>query len=104
MRDALVATNARYPFLAYGTDWLAFAHLVIAIAFIGPWRDPVKNRWVVEFGMIACILIVPFALAMGHVRGIPWGWRLIVCSFGLLGILPLWHCRRLIQRLQATSE
>ena len=26
VRNALVATNAKYPFIAYGTDWLAFAH------------------------------------------------------------------------------
>jgi hypothetical protein len=32
VRDAVEATNAAYPFLAYGTDWLAFAHLVIAVA------------------------------------------------------------------------
>ena len=25
-----------YPLLAYDTDWLAFAHVVIAVAFIGP--------------------------------------------------------------------
>lgn len=99
VRDALVATNARYPFIAYGTDWLAFAHFVIAIAFIGPWRDPVKNVWVVEFGMIACALVVPFALVMGGVRGIPFGWRLIDCSFGIFGIIPLWFCRRLIKQL-----
>jgi hypothetical protein len=99
VRDALVATNAKYPFIAYGTDWLAFAHFVIAIAFIGPWRDPVNNVWVVEFGMIACALVVPFALVMGSVRGIPFGWRLIDCSFGVLGIIPLWFCRRLIKEL-----
>lgn len=81
VRDALVETNAKYPFIAYGTDWLAFAHFVIAVAFIGPVRDPVKNVWVVEFGMIACVLVVPFALVMGGVRGIPIGWRLIDCSF-----------------------
>src|SRR6201992_916446 len=51
VHNALTVTNQAYPFLAYGTDWLAFAHLVIAVAFIGPWRDPVKNRWVVEFGV-----------------------------------------------------
>ena len=99
VRDALVETNAKYPFLAYGTDWLAFGHFVIAIAFIGPWRDPVKNIWVVEFGMIACALVLPFAFIMGGVRGIPIGWRLIDCSFGLLGIIPLWFCRRLIKQL-----
>lgn len=99
VRDALVETNAKYPFIAYGTDWLAFAHFVIAIAFIGPLRDPVKNVWVVEFGMIACALVVPFALVMGSVRGIPLGWRLIDCSFGVFGIIPLWFCRRLIKQL-----
>lgn len=99
VRDALVATNAQYPFIAYGTDWLAFAHIVIAVAFIGPLRDPVKNIWVIEFGMIACALVVPFALVMGGVRGIPFGWRLIDCSFGVLGIIPLWLCRRQIQKL-----
>ena len=99
MRDALVATNAKYPFIAYGTDWLAFAHFVIAVAFIGPWRDPVRNVWVVEFGMIACALVVPFALVMGSVREIPFGWRLIDCSFGVFGIVPLWFCRQLIKQL-----
>ena len=97
--DALTETNAKYPFIAYGTDWLAFAHFVIAILFIGPLRDPVKNVWVIEFGMIACVLVIPFALIMGGARGIPLGWRLIDCSFGIVGILPLWLCRRLIQRL-----
>src|SRR5574339_204532 len=48
-------TNGSYPFIAYGTDWLAFAHLVIAIAFIGPLRDPVRNMWVIEFGLISCV-------------------------------------------------
>ncbi len=99
VRDALVATNTKYPFIAYGTDWLAFAHFVIAIAFIGPLRNPVKNVWVVEFGMIACVLVIPFALVMGGVRGIPFGWRLIDCSFGIFGIIPLWFCRRLINQL-----
>jgi hypothetical protein len=96
VRGALVETNTKHPFLAYGTDWLAFGHFVIAIAFIGPWRDPVKNIWVVEFGMIACILVIPYALLMGAFRGIPFGWRLIDCSFGLFGIIPLWICRRSI--------
>ena len=52
--EALNATHAHYPFLAYGTDWLAFAHLVIAVAFIGPYVDPLRNKWVITFGLIAC--------------------------------------------------
>jgi len=104
VRDALVETNAKYPFMAYGTDWLAFAHLVIAVAFIGPFLDPVKNIWVVEFGMIACVLVVPFALIMGSLREIPLGWRLIDCSFGILGIIPLWFCRKQIKELTKLHE
>ena len=54
VNTGIVETNKQYPFIFYGTDWLAFAHIVIAIAFIGPLRDPVKNIWVIEFAMIAC--------------------------------------------------
>lgn len=93
-------TDARYPFLAYGTDWLAFGHLMIAVAFVGPLRDPVRNRWVLTFGMIACVCVVPWALVFGPVRGIPFFWRLIDCSFGIIGIIPLWLCRRDIDELE----
>jgi len=85
--------HQQYPFLFYGTDWLTFAHIVIAIAFLGAIRDPVKNVWVIEFGMIACVLVIPFALLMGGLRGIPFFWRLIDCSFGVFGIIPLWLAR-----------
>jgi hypothetical protein len=103
IQNALIETNAKFPFMAYGTDWLAFAHFVIALVFIGPLRDPVKNIWVVEFGMIACALVVPFALCMGAVRGIPTGWRLIDCSFGIVGIIPLWLCWREVKRIIAAN-
>jgi hypothetical protein len=91
---ALEQTQTQFPFLFYGTDWLAFGHIVIAIAFIGAWRDPVRNRWLFDFGLIACVLVIPYALIFGAVRGIPWWWRLIDCSFGVFGFIPLWLCRR----------
>ena len=97
-------TYRQYPFIAYGTDWLAFAHIVIAIAFWGPLRDPVKNIWVIEFGMIACALIVPLALICGPLRGIPFFWQLIDCSFGVFGIIPLWLARRDIRRIVALEK
>jgi hypothetical protein len=84
--------------MAYGTDWLAFAHIVIAVAFIGPLRDPVRNIWVIEFGMIACALVIPLALIFGPLRGIPFFWRLIDCSFGIIGFVPLWLVRREIRQ------
>ncbi len=89
----------QYPFLAYGTDWLAFGHIAIAIAFIGPLRDPVRNIWVVEFGMIACALIVPWTLIFGAIRDIPIFWQIIDMSFGILGIIPLWVVYRDILRI-----
>jgi hypothetical protein len=86
---ALSATNAQYPFLAYGTDWLAFAHLVIAVAFIGPFIDPVRNKWIITFGLIAGAGVLPLALIAGQIRGIPIAWRLLDCSFGVFGCVPL---------------
>lgn len=91
--------NNDTPFLLYGYDWLAFAHFILAILFIGPYRDPVKNIWVIEFGLIACILIFPLAFVAGSFRGIPVGWRLIDCSFGLFGFLPLWICHSKTKQL-----
>lgn len=101
---AVNATDTEYPFLAYGTDWLAFAHLVIAAAFIGPWLDPVRNKWVVTFGLIACAGVIPLALIAGPIRGIPLPWRLVDCSFGVFGCVPLLICRRSIQALEAESH
>ena len=98
--EGVTETNAEYPFISYGSDWLGFAHLVIAIAFIGPWRDPVRNRWVIEFGLIACLAIFPFALIAGHVRGIPIFWRFIDCMFGVVGGWLLWNCYQKIRTLE----
>ena len=69
--NALSVTNAQYPFLAYGTDWLAFAHLAIDVAFIGPLIDPVRNKRIITFGLIACAGVPPLALIAGQIRGIP---------------------------------
>ncbi|WP_336514522.1 hypothetical protein [Pollutibacter soli] len=98
--NAIRDINQKYPFLAYGYDWLAFAHIVIAIAFIGPLKDPVKNIWVIEFGSIACILIIPLALIAGEVRGIPMYWRILDCSFGIIGIIPLTICYNKTKKME----
>ncbi|MGX5187940.1 hypothetical protein ACWKT5_35805 [Streptomyces avermitilis] len=103
VRRGLDATDAKYPFVLYGTDWLAFAHLVIAVAFYGPYRDPVRNIWVVEFGMIACAGIVPLALVCGPIRGIPFWWSVVDMSFGVFGVIPLYVLRKKIKRLEALT-
>lgn len=102
--NAKKATNSQYPFISYGTDWLAFAHIMIAVAFIGPFMDPVKNIWVVIFGMIACISIIPLALIAGHIREIPFYWQIIDCSFGVFGIIPLLICYRKIKQLAKIQQ
>jgi hypothetical protein len=101
VHEGLVATGERYPFLAYGTDWLAFAHLTIAAAFIGPWRDPVRNKWVLQFGLIACAGVIPLAPIAGAVRGIPVWWRFGDCCFGIFGTIPLLVALKDVKRLEA---
>ncbi len=101
---AVKDTSEKYPYLFYGYDWLAFAHIVLTIVFIGPYKDPVKNKWVIEFGTIACLLIIPFALIAGYFRGIPIWWRLIDCSFGILGLIPLGICYTKINEIEKLSH
>ncbi|WP_426583903.1 hypothetical protein [Mucilaginibacter sp. R-33] len=101
---AVKTTNQNYPYLAYGTDWLAFGHLVIAMAFVGPLKDPVKNIWIIEFGMIACVMVFPLAFIAGPIRGIPVYWRFIDCCFGIFGIIPLYIVYRDIKKLEKMSN
>jgi hypothetical protein len=97
---AVKTTNEHYSFLAYGTDWLAFAHLIIAVLFLGPLCNPVKNIWIIQWGMISCICVFPLALIAGHIRGIPLYWQLIDCSFGVVGFVLLYLCYRKIVKLE----
>jgi hypothetical protein len=96
--------NIAYPYLSYGTDWLAFAHLILALLFVGPLRDPLKNTWVIEFGIIAAISIFPLAFIAGEVRGIPIFWRLIDCSFGVIALTVLLPCYRMIKKLESLDH
>jgi hypothetical protein len=100
VREALHVTNSKYPFLAYGTDWLAFAHIVIAIAFVGALQHPLRNSWLFTFGMIASVLVIPWALFIGQARGVPIYWRLIDCSFGVAGFIPCWLCHKWARQLE----
>ena len=93
-------TNEHYPQLAYGTDWLAFAHIIITVAFFGPLKDPVKNRWVIQFGMISCLMVFPLAFICGPIRSIPLYWQFIDCSFGIFGLIPLYICNKRIKRIE----
>jgi hypothetical protein len=104
VHQALYQDSLHAPFLAYGTDWLAFAHLVLAVAFLGPLVDPVRNKWVLQFGIIACAGVFLLALIAGPIRGIPIAWRLIDCSFGAFGAIPLMIVLRKTNRLEAQTR
>lgn len=98
--NGVIYANVSYPFLAYGTDWLAFSHLVIAVAFVGLYVKPVKNKWIIYFGMIACLGVLPLALICGAIRGIPFWWRMIDCSFCVLGLIPLYILHVYVNKLE----
>lgn len=100
VQAAIQEVVLRWPFLALGTDWLAFGHIVIGLGFIGLLRDPVRNEWLVTWGMLACLLVLPWAWGFGWARGIPWGWRLIDCAFGVGGLVPLLLVRSWIGELK----
>ncbi len=104
VQAAIHDVNGRYPFLALGTDWLAFGHVAIALGFSGLLRDPVRNRWLVTWGMLLCGLVIPWAQGFGLARGIPWGWRLVDCSFGVGGLVPLLLIRRDVRKLERRGE
>ena len=100
VKSGLEDVDTRYPWLAYGTDWLAFGHLTISLFFIGPWIRPAGSRGVLLAGVAACIAVIPTALICGQIRGIPLGWRMIDCSFGVFGILPLIVCLRQLRVIE----
>src|SRR5512133_1689351 len=43
-------------------------------------------------------------LICGSLRGIPVCWRLINCSFGVLGAMPLLYCLRLTGRMKVVAS
>ena len=97
---ALQITQKQYPFLFYGFDWLAFAHIVIAILFIGVYQHPVRNRWIIQWAMISCVCIFPLAFIAGSIRGIPFFHMLIDCSFGVAGLIILYLIQLRINKLK----
>ena len=104
VRCGLEHSYADYPWIAYGTDWLAFGHLMIASFFIAPWLHPLSSRANLYAGIFACLAVIPLALICGPLRSIPFYWRLVDCSFGVIGVLPLLYCLRQLKRMEQESS
>lgn len=94
------AVHATPSIVLYGTDWLAFAHIIIALFFIGVYKDPIRNKFSVNVGIAACLAVFPLAFICGPIRGIPFYHQIIDCSFGILGLAPLICIKNKIKRLE----
>jgi hypothetical protein len=99
--EGLESVEAKYPFMLYAHDWLAFAHIVLAILFAGAIRDPVRNVWVVQCGLIMCALVPVLAGICIPLRGIPLYWFWIDFAFAPGAAFPLWIALRDIRRVEA---
>ena len=74
---------------------------MLAVLFLGAMRDPVRNLWVVQFGLVSCAAILPLALVCGPIRGIPGFWTCVDCAFALLAGIPLWMAYRILKKAGA---
>jgi len=104
VQEGVAAVDQSYPFILYGTDWLAFAHILFAILFYGAYVDPIRNKWLFKFGIIASLLIFPLAFIMGNIRGIPVLWQLMDCSFGLVASILLYYTLKKVNELEHSTE
>jgi hypothetical protein len=105
--EALDFVGDRYPFLFYGYDWLAFAHVVLAILFAGAMRDPVRNIWIVQCGLIMCALVPVLAGVCIPLRGLPLVWFWFDSAFAVGAALPLgiaWYDIRRAERIAPGGE
>lgn len=88
----------------YGTDWLAFAHIIIALFFIPVYVDPVKYKVNILVAMVACGAVFIIAFICGPIRGIPFFHQLIDCAFGFIGFWPLLFIYRKTLHLETMNS
>lgn len=100
VEDVYKAIEHTPELVLYGTDWLAFAHIIIALFFIPVYINPVKYRINIDIGLIACLAVFPLAFICGPIRGIPFFHQLIDCCFGIGGIVFLYFIRQHILNLE----
>ena len=93
-----------HPQIMYGYDWLAFAHIMLAVLFAGAIRDPIRNIWIVQCGLIMCASVPVLAAVCIPIREIPWFWFLIDFSFAPAASIPLIIVLLDIRRVQSKAE
>lgn len=100
IHEGVTLIDRQYPFLRYGLDWLGFAHIAIALAFLGPIQKPLEHYWIVSWAILVCILCVPAILIFGYAREMPMFWSFIDSGFPLLALIPLCIAFKNIQLLK----
>ena len=88
----------------YGTDWLAFSHIIISLFFIPVFINPIKYKMNVIIGIISCLAVFPLAFICGAIRGIPFFHQLIDCSFGAGGMILLYIIYKKINQLEKNEN
>ncbi|MCF7955562.1 MAG: hypothetical protein K9M75_07160 [Phycisphaerae bacterium] len=96
-------TYTNYPVIAYCMDWLSYACVVFAIFMIGAIKDPVKNIWIIQTYMLACLLAAALPFIAGPFREIPIFWRCLDGSFGLIGFFVLLMPYKLTKSLSSSQ-
>jgi putative component of toxin-antitoxin plasmid stabilization module len=75
--------------------------IYFAILFAGAIRDPVRNIWIIQCGLIMCALVpVPAGICI-PARGVPLSWFWIDSAFAPAAASPLWIALRGIRRKTA---
>lgn len=90
--------------ILYGTDWLAFAHIIIALFFVPVYIDPVRYKANLLVAISACGAIFFLAFICGPIRGIPFFHQLIDCAFGFIGFFPLYFVYKKTSRLETLNH
>ena len=90
--------------ILYGTDWLAFAHIIIALFFVPVYIDPVRYKANLIVAMTACGAVFILAFICGPIRGIPFFHQLIDCAFGFVGFFPLYFVYKKIGQLEISNQ
>ena len=87
------------------TPCILAAGIGIGVSVTAGGMTVMRDKWNAElqFGVIACAAVPALALIAGPLRGIPLPWRIIDCSFGVFGAIPLLLCLRHVRALEQLS-
>lgn len=97
----LADTFFLWNYLKGGIIFCTLYHKALCTLSILMYRQQEKKigRWIIFF-IVALVLCGVTAFVAGSIRGIPIYWRLIDCSFGIVGLVPLSVSYRAIVALE----